>query len=60
MDDLIVGAVSPREDVQLPLKNEKQLFDVAMFLAQDFNDHCALLEDRTSTIIADVALWTLR
>src|ERR1700758_1087449 len=55
MDDLVVGAFSPREDVQLPLKNEKQLFDVAMFLAQDFNNHCALPEDRFFKIVADIA-----
>jgi hypothetical protein len=26
-----------------------------MFLAQDFNDHCALPEDRFFKIVADVA-----
>jgi hypothetical protein len=40
MDYLVVRAFSRA------LKNEKQLFDVAMFLAQDVNDHCALPEDR--------------
>src|ERR1700756_1417816 len=43
VDDLVVRAVSASEDAQLPLKNEEQLLDVAMFLAQDFDDHCALL-----------------
>jgi hypothetical protein len=38
--------LSASENAQLPLKNEEQLFDVAMFLAQDFNDHCTLLEDK--------------
>jgi hypothetical protein len=42
MDYLVVRAFSSRVDVQLPLENEKQLFDVAMFLAQDVNYHCAL------------------
>jgi hypothetical protein len=46
MDNLVVRAISASEDAQLPLKNEEQLFDVAMFLAQDFHDHCALPEDR--------------
>lgn len=43
MDYLVVRALSPREDIELPFKNEKQLFDVAMFLAQDVDNHCALL-----------------
>ena len=59
MDNLLVWALSASEDDQLPLKNEEQLFDVAMFLAQNFNDHCALLEDKISMIIADVASWDL-
>ena len=33
-DDLVVRPLSAIKDAQLLLKNEKQLFDIAMFLAQ--------------------------
>jgi hypothetical protein len=46
MDNLVVRVLSASENAQLLLKNAEQLFDVAMFLAQDFDDHCALLEDK--------------
>jgi len=41
MDNLVVRALSASEDAQFPLKNEEQLFNVAMFLAQTLNDHGA-------------------
>jgi hypothetical protein len=53
MDNFVIGALSASEDAQLPLQNQR--FNVAMLLAQDINDHCALPEDRLLTIIADVA-----
>jgi hypothetical protein len=49
VDYLVVRALSASEDAQLPLKNEEQLFDVAMFLAQNVNDHCALPEDKATS-----------
>jgi hypothetical protein len=55
MDNFVVRALSAREDAQLPLKNQEQRLDVAMLLAQDVNHHCALPEDRSFIIIADVA-----
>src|SRR6516164_6824734 len=33
LDDLVVRTVSASKDAQLPLENEEQLFDIAMFLA---------------------------
>jgi hypothetical protein len=33
-DNLVVRPLSPLKNAQLPLKNEEQLFDVAMFSAQ--------------------------
>jgi hypothetical protein len=55
-----IVAVSASEDAKLPLKNEEQLLDVAMFLAQDVNDHCALPKDRVFEMIADIACEILR
>jgi hypothetical protein len=49
VDYLVVRALSASEDAQLPLKNEEQLFDVAMFLAQNVNDHCALPENKIAS-----------
>ena len=48
VDDLVVRSTPTSEHTQFPLKNEEQLLDVAVFLAQDFNDHCALLEHECS------------
>ena len=39
VDNLVVRPLSTIKDAQLPLKNQEQLFDVAMFLAQRVNDH---------------------
>jgi hypothetical protein len=44
MDYFVVWALSMNEDAKFPLKNEEQFLDVAMLLAQNFNNHCALLE----------------
>jgi hypothetical protein len=39
VDNLVVRPLSAIKDAQLPLKNQEQLFNVAMFLAQGVNDH---------------------
>jgi hypothetical protein len=38
-DNLVIRHLSAIKDPQLLLKNEEQLFDVAMFLAQQINNH---------------------
>ena len=38
-NDLVVGAISPVENLKLPLEDDKQLLNIAMFLGQALNDH---------------------
>ncbi len=38
-DNFVIRALSPIEDAQLLFKNEKEHFDVAMFLVQNINNH---------------------
>jgi hypothetical protein len=38
-NNLVVGAISPVENVKLPLEDGKQLLNIAMLLGQALNDH---------------------
>src|SRR5947209_3340457 len=38
-NDLVVGTVSPIENLQFPLQDGEQLFNVTMLLGQALNDH---------------------
>jgi hypothetical protein len=59
LDNLVVRPVTPTKEVQLPLEYEKQLFDVAMFSAQQVNDHGPLLDPKADRYprVASVAAF---